>query len=391
MRDSGGITPSTLNLLNEISFQHEVTLCILSYKSKNKQIPAGVNLIKGSAWMHDCLTPRRILREQNLFQRIRRTYRRVLKRLFGIQFVINKAIRELKSDMQYDVAIAYANNIYSGGNLVLGGDYDIIKNCINAKRKIAWIHNDPYKCGFTRKLCKQMFDDFDAVVCVSKDNQRLLNMLYPEGKSKSYTVYNMYNIREIKRLATEGLSPYNSCIPLHFVTVARIDNHQKRIDRIVEVCRRLKEEGYTNFDWIVVGEGRDSIAMRNLTEQYEISNLYFVGLKTNPYPYMYHASASILVSDYEGFSMTVKESQVLGIPTIITNYDAAKEAVTDGCEGIICEKSTDGVYKAVKTILDEPEQLQTFRNYLKNNPVSNDIAFAQFENIIKYDRSDGIK
>lgn len=383
MRDSGGITPSTLNLLNEISVRHEVTLCILSYKSKNKQVPANIKFVKGSSWMRDCLTPRDMLKEQTTFQRLRRTYRRILKRIFGVQYVINKGVTELESNIQYDVAIAYANNIYKKDKLILGGDYDVVKRSIHAKRKIAWIHNDPYKCGFTHARCQQMFNEFDAIVCVSKDNQRLLNTLYPEGISKSYTVYNMYHIERIKHLATEGASPYNSDIPLHFVTVARIDNHQKRIDRIVKVCKRLQEEGYTNFDWTIVGEGGDSEAMCNLSNQLGIRNLYFVGLKTNPYPYIYHASASVLTSDYEGYSMTVKESQILGIPTIITNYDAAKEAVTNGCEGIICDKSTKGVHKAIKAILDNPELLQSFRNYLKNNPVSNNIALAQFDEVIK--------
>lgn len=382
LRDSGGITPSTLNLLNEIRFKHDVTLCVLSYKSANKVIPSEIHRIDGSSWIRDSLAPRTESLWLNPIQKIRRNIRRILRRVFGTQFIINRGLNEIETNGTYDVAIAYSNNLYCEGKLALGGDYDLVLNKVKAKKKIAWIHNDPYKCGFTYNLCRNMFKDFDAVVCVSKDNQRLLDEIYPEGNRKSFTVYNMYDIQKILRLSTSEPNPYSSMGKIHFVTVARIDNEQKRIDRIVEVCKRLKNEGYDNFDWTVVGEGRDRQAMVKLAAEYELHNLHFIGLKLNPYPYMLHASASVLVSEYEGYGMTVKESQILGTPTIVTNFDCASETVKDGYEGIICHNSTEGVYSAIKNILDNPKQLEVYADYLSQNPVTNDEALRQFNEVI---------
>ena len=383
LKDSGGITPSTLNLLNEIKSKHDVTLCVLSYRSKHKVIPTEIHILEGSSWIRDSLAPRFELSTQNPFQKVRRNLRRTLRRIFGTPFIISRGLKEVKPDGSYDVAIAYSNNLYCDDRLALGGDYDLVLRNVNAKKKVAWIHNDPYKCGFTNELCHDMFKDFNAVVCVSKDNQRLLNEIYPEGNDKSYTVYNMYDIQKILRLSTREPNPYTSSAKIHFVTVARIDNEQKRIDRIVKVCKRLKNEGYTDFDWTVVGDGKNLYELTKLSSEYELTNLHFVGLKINPYPYMLHADASVLVSDYEGYSMTVKESQILGTPTIVTNYDSAKEAVNDGYEGIICPNSTEGVYFAIKSILDNPKQLKLYADYLSQNPITNDLALEQFDEVIK--------
>lgn len=384
IRDIGGITPSFLNLLNVIANLYDVTVCVLGYCSPNKQIPSNVKVLNGSSWYYDCCVPLSDVTYPNVFLRIRGYFRRIMKKIFGLEFVMQQMAKELKHDVQYDAAIAYANNIYNTkGMVVSAGDYDAVLRGINAKRKIAWLHNDPFKVGFTHEICLNVFKDYDAVVCVSKDNKRLLDSICPEYANKSYAVYNMFDLQRIKDMSVSEKNPYvGSNKSIHFVTVARLDNSQKRIDRIVAVCSRLLKEGYDNFDWTLVGKGNDRETIENTIKKEGISNLHLVGLKYNPYPYVLHASASVLTSLYEGYSMTVKEAQVLGTPTIITNYDSAYEAVTNGCEGVICENSTEGVYKAIKTILEKPEILQTYRNNLREHPVTNEVALQQFKEVI---------
>lgn len=383
MKEIGGITPSTLNLLNEISGSHDITLCVLGYRSTEKSIPDNVKIIKGSSWWYDCKTPRAKLKYRNWFCGIRGIVRRTLVRILGQEFMISQVVRQIKASEEYDVAIAYTNNIYKDGVLSYGGDYDVVLKSVKARKKIAWIHNDPVKVGFNHDLCIKMFEEFDSIVCVSGDNKRILDELCPEYASKSFVVYNMYNIDQIKSMSKEEANPYlNSDKKYHFVTVARLDNHQKRIDRIVKVCDKLGKEGYNNFDWTVLGEGGDRQKLEDSIKERDLRNLFLLGLKINPYPYVLHADASFLVSAYEGYSMTVKEAQVLGTPTVITGYDSATEAMTDGCEGIICKNSTEGVYLAIRAILDHPECLTEYRNYLKQHPVTNELALKQFYDVI---------
>ena len=380
----GGATPSTLNLLNEISQIHEVTLCTLGRNLKAEEIPEKVTLVQGSNWYFESMAPRIDLKSKKLYIRLRSLYRRLLKRVFGVEFIMNRVVKELNFKEDYDVAIAYGNCIYNANGLrVNGGDVDVILKCVNSKKKVEWMHNDPIQLGYTREICLREYEMLDAIVCVSDDNKRILSEVCPDYKHKFHTVYNMYNIRRIKSMSAKEGNPFAaSDKKFHFVTVARINNQQKRIDRIVEVCQRLEREGYDNYDWTIVGDGPDRNDIESSIAEKKVKTLILVGLQSNPYPYMLHASASVLTSAYEGYSMVVKEAQVLGTPTVITNYDAAYEAMKNGCEGLICDNSTKGVYTAIKSILDNPEQLKIYRKYLEDNPVNNNVALKQFEEVI---------
>lgn len=385
IRDIGGIAPSTLNLLNEIKNDHEITLCVLAYKSPNKEIPSGINVIPESEWIRDCCAPREFLYNQNSFQKIIRTYRRTIKRLFGLDYILSKATREMQKRVtdEYDVAIAFANDIFSNGKHVFGADNTIVEKAIKAKKKIAWIHNDLSKTGYNPNICERVYRNFDSVVCVSKDNQRILNNMYVSGASKTTTVYNMFNIDLIKSMALSEDNPFYDSSKIHFITVARIDD-QKRIDRIVKVCRKLKMEGYANFDWTVIGDGVNKKNIERDIKKYNIENIYMLGTKKNPYPYMLHADASVLSSAYEGYSMTVIESQILCTPTIVTNYESAYEAVVSGKNGYICDNSTEGLYNMIKIIVNDPKLLEPCKKYLKCHPFSNSVALQQFNSIISF-------
>lgn len=383
LRDIGGIAPSTLNLLNEIKNDHEITLCVLAYKSPNKEIPSGIKVIPESEWIRDCCAPRDCLNNQNIFQKILRTYRRTIKRLFGLDYILKIATIEMQKRIteEYDVAIAFANDIFSNGKHVFGADNTIVDRAVKAKKKIAWIHNDLSKTGYNSEICELVYHNFDSVICVSKDNQRILNNMYVTGANKTSTVYNMFNIDRIKSMALCEANPYSDSKKIHFVTVARIDD-QKRIDRIVEVCRKMKTEGHVNFDWTVVGDGVNKKIIERAIRQYNIENLYLLGIKNNPYPYMLHADASVLSSAYEGYSMTVIESQILCTPTIVTNYESAYEAVVPGKNGYICENSTEGLYNMIKKIVNNKQLLEPCKDYLQHNPVTNSIALKQLNSIL---------
>ena len=73
--------------------------------------------------------------------------------------------------------------------------------------------------------------------------------------------------------------------------------------------------------------------------------------------------------------------QVPELDSIIVNTNS-EEAIEIGKQGEICYNSTEGLYSMVKRLLDEPSKLSLYRQYIKDNPVTNDISKKQFESII---------
>jgi glycosyltransferase involved in cell wall biosynthesis len=264
----------------------------------------------------------------------------------------------------YDIAVSYSNDIPI--NNVLVGTNDFVLNSVKAKQKIAWIHNDLDKLGFSRNYVLKRYEKFDKIVNVSEGCKKQLDTMAPELAKRSYYVHNYIDADELEAKSEEFLPFETSQIPV-WVTVARIDNQQKRIDRIIETVNRLKNEGY-RFQWYVVGSGKDLESLMARSKELQLQNyLIFKGFQKNPYPYVKQADVFILTSDYEAQPLAMMEALIIGTPVITTDFPAAWEFVKPEENGMIVDKSTDGIYQAVKKLFDDKKLLEN----LKQNAGSN--------------------
>ncbi len=383
--DIGGISTALINLLNEISDNNEITLCAINnYISPNKkiQIPSSIKILAGSSFLEDCFGDRSKMSGQNSLRKYLRFYRRCLRKTLGREWAIQNGVKRIIVEGEYDVAIAFSNNLYDrNGVMKNGGNYDLVLHNVIARRKIAWIHNDARECGFTTDLCEKMFKDFDAIVNVSYDCKNIFDIVSPNTISKSRVVYNMFDIASIKEKAGND-SPYQTNNKMHFVTVCRLKNQQKRLDRICKVVSDLKMQGYYDFDWTIVGDGEDRKTIEEMITEYNINDMItLVGLQSNPYPYMKFADAFVLSSLYEGYPMTVKEAQILCTPTLVTHYGSADEGIQNKQNGLICENSTKGLFNMIRSVLDDRNIVDGLRCYLQHHPVDNKIALKQFYSV----------
>ena len=387
IKEIGGISTSVTNLLKEIHNKYDVSLCVPSnYISPRYDIPSNITIIPGSNVLRDATVNVNYLKEQGIFQRIRRIVIRTIKRILPRFTFVNYLLDHIKIEGEYDVAIAFADEGFDKKYKIGGEDYRIILNNVRAKRKIAWIHNDPKKLGWTPGLCEQELSGFDAIVNVSQECKDIFDDIMPSYKYKSWLVYNMYDIDRIKRLSIIEKSLYKSN-KINFVTVARINFNQKKMNRIVETCDRLLSDGYQGFVWNIVGEGADRVTLQQQIEEKKMDDFIVIhGHQSNPYPYIRQADAFVLTSLYEVLPMTIRESEIIGTPVLTTNFGSAHEAVIDNQQGLICENSSDGVYKMIKSILDNPKMLVKFRENIVNNPVSNKTAILQFEAVCQNNR-----
>lgn len=382
LKDIGGISTAASNLINEIHDKYEVTLCLTSnYISPNYQLPSNVKIIVGSNYLRDVIMDRAVLAGQSWWQKLIRNVRRLLNHYVLRTKGIEWALSRIKIDEQFDVAIAFSDYRYSLA-LCKCYEYDVVLNNVSARKKIAWIHNDPIKLGWTKKLAISRLSNFDIIVNVSEKCKEIFDGIVPELKNKSYVVYNMYDIKKILAQSILGDVLYTDKNKIHFVTVARIQTEQKRIDRVIETCRRLMEEGLINFDWTLVGSSSELGSLMEKVNVLKLDHLIrFVGLQANPYPYLKQADAFVLTSSYEGYGMTVREALILGTPAFITNYGAAIEVVENGKQGEICKNSTDGVYKMIRSVLQAPNKINRYREYILHNPIDNTKALGQFDDI----------
>lgn len=382
LKEIGGISTAAYNLLYEIADKYDVTLCVLSdYIGENFVIPKSIKLIKGSSKLGMATISRSMLDCQSVSKKSLRNYYRIVRRLQKEKFIY-RCLDSIIIDEEFDAAIAFSDLKFITANGYEYYDYYFVLNRIKAKRKIAWVHNNPKYLGYKHDDTLKRFERFDGIVNVSFDCKGIFDNIVPEYTFKSFVVYNMYNIDGIKQKSREYDVQRDNNM-LRFVTVARVSNRQKRIDRIVSVCKKLDDDGYNNFEWIIVGDGPDRLELEETVKNEHLESLVkFVGLKHNPYPYMLTADAFVLTSLYEGLPMTVREAQILDCPTLTTSFGAASEAIDEFKNGEICENSEEGVYKMIRSILDNPEKLTGYRDYLIKNSFTNEKSLLQLKNIL---------
>lgn len=381
----GGIQTSLLNLLKVISkdLNVEIDLFLFSDKSDlKKEIPQNINVIVGHYLLKlTAMSFKEVIATKKIVDIIIRGILIIIARICKPKKYFKLLFRREKNNKKYDYAISYFNDIPSS-YFNKGATYYVLNNTHSSK-KVGWIHTDIEKAKFNIQYYKDEYNDFDYIINVSKHCKEVYDKLIPEQKNKTFVVYNFFDIEGIRK---KSLEMQNTIVKENnktiFITVARIDNISKRIDKIIKIADRLVKENIKNFVWYIVGNGPDYYKIKQEINLRKLEDyIILLGSKQNPYPYIKAADMFILTSDFEGFPMVVGESLCLEVPVLTTNYDSAKEQISDGFNGFIVNNDENDIYQKIKKILRNNKIITELKNNIKKNTISNDIAKQQFYNV----------
>jgi glycosyltransferase involved in cell wall biosynthesis len=368
----GGIANSLYNLLRELQKEKDLEIDLLCF---NPYFNAKFRDIEGTIKVHSsfilkCLfiSFKEARVNLSLIEIIPLFFLKLASKVIGLNrlrlFVVrNFCCSSLQKN--YALAIAFSNDIPA--NNVLNCCNDFILTCVSANQKAAWIHNDLDRLGITRKYILKTYANFDEIVNVSRSCKAVFDKLAPEFIRKSYLVHNYIDPAIILEKAN-AFNPYQrDKDTLIFVTIARIENTQKRIDRILQTIEELKDHP-TQFRWYIIGDGPDraKLEIRSGISGLE-SIVSFEGFQQNPYPYLKNADCFVLSSAYEAQGMVLSEAIIIGTPVVTTNFPAAQEFVSNLENGFIVDNSTEALSQRIESILDNPDCLLALKNNISVN------------------------
>ncbi len=128
----------------------------------------------------------------------------------------------------------------------------------------------------------------------------------------------------------------------------------KRQDLMAHVATRLHNEGY-NFTVLFIGRW-DSKAYKQKVEDAMPPCCHILGQRQNPLEYLKEAGALGLCSSYEGFPISLIEALGVGAIPICTPVGGIVNVIKDGGNGLLSENiSEDAYYRALKRYLDMTE------------------------------------
>lgn len=279
----------------------------------------------------------------------------------------------------YDLAISYA------------WPHDVVVHCVEAKRKVAWIHTDYSKLEIDYAMDLEVWQQFDDIAAVSEECKKTFLSVYPSLSSRVTVVENIMSPELVRTMAAEHVDilPNPNHSPFYIVSVGRL-SYVKGFDMAVRALKRLHDKGYTHMKWLVVGYGGFESEIRDLIKECGLEDSFILlGKKLNPYPYMRLCDIYVQPSRYEGKAVTVTEAQMLAKPVLITNYPTAPSQVTPEVDGMICECSVEGLVKGIEQLYVDEVLRQKLISQLKMRSFSNVEELDKLYAMVSYPDSQG--
>lgn len=280
---------------------------------------------------------------------------------------------------KYDVEIAASD----------GGAAKVISGSTNKNsRKICWVHMDVVERGSKLRefrnadTARPIYEKFDLIAPVSRSCAEKFMQKF--GNDYPFEVVrNPLPVSEIVTKSNESFElPKTDGI--NIVCIGRLVE-QKGFDRLLEVCKRITDEGINNFRINIIGEGPERNNLENAIDQGKLSPFVeLVGYQSNPYKYLKQADVFLLSSRDEAFPLVVGESLVVGAPIIATDCSGVDEWLDGGKYGMIIENSAEGIYQGLSSVLKNPEIIESYRKAIPEAQakISFEKALSDFENIL---------
>lgn len=258
----------------------------------------------------------------------------------------------------YDIAIDYQGQ----GTFPT---YYVAKK-VKAEKKYTWIHSDCTTMGNDLGWLECVYKPYDQIVAVSEKARSVFDALVPYCAHKSCVCYNVLNREEITTKASAYTVQKKNGI--NILTVGRL-SYEKGYDIALRALARLRDEG-KDFTYWVVGDGVERQELTDLVKRLDIEDrVQFAGFQKNPYPIMQMCDIYMQPSRFEGFCLTLGEAKILEKAIITTDFAGASEQITNGVHGLMTECSVEGLYNALKQMLDNPQLCELFRTNIREDSV----------------------
>lgn len=167
------------------------------------------------------------------------------------------------------------------------------------------------------------------------------------------TIFNGFDIARIRGLAAE---PCPLAGQDYLVHVGRFEG-QKRHDRLFGAFSRSAFQG--RLALVGTGSEPQHAHVRELIESRGLeSRVVLSGFQLNPFPFIKHARALVLSSDYEGLGNVLVESMICGTPVVSTDCPSGPSEIMTGDLSIgLADLTEESLAKAIDRVLANPPEI----------------------------------
>ena len=376
----GGVQKSLYNLLWSVGKDYEITLLLFRrIGSYADRLPETVKVVECSSLFRYLGISQGECRS-NWGDFLKRGGLAALSRLAGRSAAMKiLTANQKKLPEQYDCAIAYLHN--GRKSSFYGGVQEFVLECVDAERKIAFLHCDYQSSGANYPENDRILARFDRIAACSNGCGQAFASACPELKEKCVSVRNCHRIEEILALAEQEPVNYDP-EKQNVILVSRLAR-EKGIERAVEAAASAIEKGLPIVLHIVGGGPMKQMLQEQIEKWGIAESVYFYGEQENPYRFMKKADLFLLPSYHEAAPMVIEEAHILGLPVLTTRTTSSDEMVLERGIGWVCENTQEDLTRALVEVLQNRDALREKRERIARYPLDNRVAEKQFKELIE--------
>lgn len=361
-----GITSSFLNLANEISKRHSVSVVLqpesiqihperiekLTLLSDDIKLLGYVGVFSETleqAWVNNRFKQRNELLSPEMQQLRAQAFKREYLRLFG--------------GARWDVCVNFEGYVPFWASFFANTEVPL---------KAIYLHNEMYeemqvRFPYLRNVITQ-YRNYDSLISVSDSvheaNKHRLHETFSIDTRKFAKVDNTIDGERIISMSKE---PCDAAIlewigdSKLIVNAARL-SPEKDQEKLLNAFSRIHSSD-PNTKLLILGDGPLRVSLENLAGSLGIADsVKFMGLTSNPFPYMRLADVFVLSSNHEGQGLVLLEAMCLEVPVVSTDIPGPRSVIAENT-GLLVENSIDGLVFGIDSVLNKKVSLMKFDFY----------------------------
>ena len=247
-------------------------------------------------------------------------------------------------------------------------DYSYMVN-YTKKPVLGWFHylpseiRDRWPDRLRFFLSTRNLSRFKELVAITKEVQ--VSWCSFGGRSISLEVVgNQFDCNYVNALSNHALPPIKKSSKPTYIYVGRLSK-EKGVDRLISATRQCHFEGF-NFRLLIVGDGPEMQMCKQLAG--DDMEIVFLGMKTNPYPYIRSSDLLLLPSRKEALGLVLWEALAIGVPVMATKSGGTVSALCNGKFGLLVDNSEQALMMGIKYACKNPlrvlqDEFFAFINY----------------------------
>lgn len=374
-RQMGGVSIVLQDLLQVLNYDKlDVDVLVLHDQGNMlSDIPQPVHLFFGTPFFQVIDASLKTIVKSYNFILIWKKIRLVFAMKTGrIESILRKERKKILSK-DYDVEIAFKDGFCA-----------LFTGCGDTPKKIHWLHSsyafDNPNVRYP-KLFQKILPRFDHIIGVSNRVVKEFNDIY-HLSDKVEMLPPIIDIDRIHKKMNEKSSIFFSDKTIHVVCVGRM-HVVKGYDRLLKVLYQLNQQHLlVNFQLHIYGDGPLFDEIKQQVIKFGLVEIvHLEGLTNNPYKEIKVFDCLLLPSYSEAFGTVITESFLCGVPVVATRTSASEMSVKNEY-GMIVDNSEEGIYMGLRTIIENQNQLQKWKENLKDYQYDNRKIIKRLEQLL---------